>query len=793
MQAISGIQVQLNFQNGTNGDASGMFIVEGPVLNGLTAVDGSGSVAPGTSGSAVYTFIPTDDAAPTEPTTYQIGGTLSYSNNGQQVTVPLLSTPITVYPEAKLDLLYFQQRDVYGDDPFTPQIEPSEPFPLGLIVKNVGAGTAYGFQITSGQPQIVDNEKGLLISFSILGTMVGDQPISPSLSATLGDIAPGGSKEVTWEMISSLQGHFLSFSATFQHVDDLGKTNTSLIQSVEIHSLVHQVQANRPGDDDLPDFLVNDIPNPDGLPDTLYMSDGSTTIIDVTTNATVKGSIGPGSLSVEVTAAVGGGWNYIQLPDPGVGYLLDHVVRSDGVSLMMTNDAWTTDRSFQGDAPEAIINYLLHIFDWAGSGTYTVYYRSTNTTPPSVVQLAGVTPFTQNNPVSSLNVTFSEPIDLSTFNFSSISLTRDGSPNLISADSGITVTAVASNTYSINGLQGLTAPTGNYQLTLNGAGIYDLWGNSAGNVSVSTQWAEGNAAVVVQSMDAVSPNPRNIPLASEGVLFSKPINSATLNPGALSLTLNGGANLITGAVTITSSSPTNVTINGLGALTAAPGNYTFTVNAAGIQDTTGVSGFGSQSVSWTMITTNPTISGLQPITTNPRNIVVPSLTVSFSEPVNPATFTYRNVSLTLNGGPNLITSAVTITNLNATNYQIGNINWLQGHPGTYSLTVNAAGIMDVAGNAGYGSTNETWQIILQGPPSPTNLVVAPGALLSPTNGVTATNTVMLYGTVAVSNLTVRIQDQGSSTDFGTAAVVGTNFSQLLQFTSQGQHTAKSVG
>ena len=79
-------------------------------------------------------------------------------------------------------MAYFQHRDVYADDPFTLQVEPSEPFALGLIVKNVGAGSAHNFKITSGQPQIVDDQKGLLINFSIIGTKIGDQVIRPSLT-----------------------------------------------------------------------------------------------------------------------------------------------------------------------------------------------------------------------------------------------------------------------------------------------------------------------------------------------------------------------------------------------------------------------------------------------------------------------------------------------------------------------------------------------------------------------------------------------------------------------------------
>ena len=46
---------------------------------------------------------------------------------------------------------------VYGDDPLTPQVEPSLPFPFGLIMHNTGYGTASNVTIQSAQPQIVDN------------------------------------------------------------------------------------------------------------------------------------------------------------------------------------------------------------------------------------------------------------------------------------------------------------------------------------------------------------------------------------------------------------------------------------------------------------------------------------------------------------------------------------------------------------------------------------------------------------------------------------------------------------
>ena len=53
---------------------------------------------------------------------------------------------------------------------------------------------------------------------------------------------------------------------SFTHDNALGGLQTSIIDSVDIHELIHAVQANRPGDDDLTDFLANDWGAPMGFP-----------------------------------------------------------------------------------------------------------------------------------------------------------------------------------------------------------------------------------------------------------------------------------------------------------------------------------------------------------------------------------------------------------------------------------------------------------------------------------------------------------------------------------------------
>ncbi|HYT60145.1 MAG TPA: CARDB domain-containing protein, partial [Haliangiales bacterium] len=99
---LTGIRLTLDFRDETGGSAGERFAIRGPELSGLSAVDGTGSIGAGASGSAQYTFIPTRDAAPASPTIYRIGGTLRYIEDGQEVVVPLLSSTITVFPEARL-------------------------------------------------------------------------------------------------------------------------------------------------------------------------------------------------------------------------------------------------------------------------------------------------------------------------------------------------------------------------------------------------------------------------------------------------------------------------------------------------------------------------------------------------------------------------------------------------------------------------------------------------------------------------------------------------------------------
>ncbi len=203
---LSDIQVNLDIKTipgpgGMAQEATNLFYVETPQLSGFsTNEDGSYDLA-GTGedngsdpeGTASYTIIPTQEAAPITATQYAVGGTLTYTQaDGTVIDVPLLPAQITVEPSPDLVLNYFWQQQVEGQDAVTPAVvQPSVAFPLGVEVTNIGHGPADNFSITSAQPKIIENAQGLLVGFNILGTTVNGKEAAPSLTADFGNIDPG--------------------------------------------------------------------------------------------------------------------------------------------------------------------------------------------------------------------------------------------------------------------------------------------------------------------------------------------------------------------------------------------------------------------------------------------------------------------------------------------------------------------------------------------------------------------------------------------------------------------------
>jgi len=397
-EAVTEIGFDLQIRDPSGEPSEDLFNIQVSRLSNLAAIDGTGELPVSTSGSVQWTLIPRDTAALTEEKQYTVGGVIHFVQDGQTFNIPVENMPITVRPDASLSLKYFHQRDVYSDDPFTDIVEPAIPYKLAVLVENSGFGSARDLKIISGQPKIVENEKGLFVDFKIIGTEVDGQNLSPSLTAEFGELPPGASKIATFLMTSTLQGLFIDYNATFEHVTGLGDSRISLLQNVEIHEMIRVVRDQRAGADTAPDFLVNDVPDVNDYPDTVHYSDGGTDVVTVRESGSFTGTLSPTNLSIQLDVGAFSGWSYIRLPDPAGGdYRLTGVTRADGRVLPLDFNAWQTDRTFIGQGRRPIYEHILHLADTDSAGVYTLTYSLVgplDSVPPtsSVTAFAGDSP-----------------------------------------------------------------------------------------------------------------------------------------------------------------------------------------------------------------------------------------------------------------------------------------------------------------------------------------------------------------------------------------------------------------
>jgi len=376
-------------------DASGLFHIGPPELEGISRVDGSGLIKPGETAVIRWFIIPKIDAGGTTPKgmRYVVGADLGGSIYGERISPRILAVipdTILVKPEPQLEITYFQPRDVEGDDPFTIDVAESPvPFTLGVLVKNVGYGWADRVRVASEQPRIVENLQNTLIMARLIGSRIGDAPSDPALTLHLGNIAPGQCRTGAWDMITTLSGEFVEFNASYTHASELGGRETSVIKDLKAYFIVREVMDDRPGRDSLRDFLADTVNDGQPVPDTVFSTDCTTEPVNRLTDVAVV-SQGPRTATISATADIGN-WVYFRLTDPAQAkYPIASVVRSDGKVLNL-NNAWTNVR-YDRQTNEKLT--WLNLFDFVsvGSYEYTVTYASPapDTLPPvSTLRFSG--------------------------------------------------------------------------------------------------------------------------------------------------------------------------------------------------------------------------------------------------------------------------------------------------------------------------------------------------------------------------------------------------------------------
>ena len=729
-EPLSDVAVDIIIYDEWGNDVTNMFGIYPPTTENFydADLDNLGDLEGMAAGVADWIFIPSTNCASDDPQRYSVGGILRYIAAGKEVAITMAPASITVYPQPELELNYFWQRDVIGDDPWTEEVEPSEPFELAVLVQNKGGGDAQNLRIISAQPEIVENEKGLLVDFTIVGSKIDGQDASNSLTVDFGTIPAGGTAVGQWFMESTLQGHFVDYNATFQHVNGFDDLQFSLIKSVSIHELIHTVQDDSDGADDLPDFLVNDndvVRDYYDLPDTLYLSSGEVESVATTTDYSISGALGWDALTVDLTVgAANSGWNYVWVrnEDPGASDReLYRVVRSDGKELNSAN-FWQTHRTFI-DGVDVKNENTLHILDKFESAsdvyTYTLYYRSCDQTGPQIASLEELPSNIRVAPLESVDVEFSEPIAESTFTTANLTLTRNDGRNLI--DNLVTIQKISDKVYRIAGLASATGADGAYKLTVSTLGIADVWGNIAETESATLEWINAVESPTVVGIDRPAAYGQNS-VESLTIAFSQPVDPTTFAIDDLTLTLtrDSGENLLTSGsgATLIARSATEFVLSGLTALTSQDGEYVLSVKATGVRGTNGKSGVGASTVEWVKDSVGPTNAVWSGLERTATNLAFDALYLGFDEEIEFSTLTRADFTLTRDGVVVPLDERLNLgvlpeslkTTTSRQEWKLVGLRSLANEEGNYVLTVDLANVSDLAGNLGSGRFSVEWTL-----------------------------------------------------------------------------------
>lgn len=354
--SLEDVNVSIVFFDSEANEASGKFFVRLDEATGLV----NDNLPPRGEARFRWLIIPKVGAAEEFRTRYYVIANVTARVGNSTLVFETWPAVIEVEPVPQLELDYVIPRKVYGDDPYTPEVEPPVPFVLGVRVRNVGYGEARNLRIASAQPRIErSNYPGVYIDFRIIGTLLNGRKVPNGLTIDFGDLRPGESSTAAWIMTAEVTGDFVYYNATFRHSDELGGEETSLIRTVRTHFLFRAFN-DTSRDDGMLDFLVDD--DGDGVPELIIDSDGGDYSV----------------LAVGFTEEYGRGFRKI----------VPSVSSPDWIYLAVPVGGYT--RAVRSDGREPIAQWIenstLHVLDL---GSPEFYVLKANRPPVPVVRIVG--------------------------------------------------------------------------------------------------------------------------------------------------------------------------------------------------------------------------------------------------------------------------------------------------------------------------------------------------------------------------------------------------------------------
>ncbi len=484
------------------------FQINPETLDGFSGkLDGAWTLDAQKTGKATILFIPTKYAAPTEPKEYTFGGTLSYVDpfTNLEVTRDLFPVTMTVKPSPNLEMDYFMQRDILGDDPLTKDVvEPMIPSEFSLLIHNVGAGDAKNVRMTTKQPEITDNEKGLLVDFQIKTSQLNGEAetavMGENVMTDFGTIESGKTAYAQWWLTSTLLGHFTDYKVEATHVTSYDNPDLSLLDTVRIHELIRGIRVDESASPKVTGFMVNDIPDAEDFPDMMHLTDGTVAPVVKAKSASAMPD-GSGSTYTLTVIPSGSGWNYISIEDPTKGK--QKLVSVDGNTNLDTRKVWQTDRTLR-DGKDPKYEYLIHVVDYfedgamtraASPGTFRLVFEER---PETVLAVESITGLPEGDGVATsqvgtVTIKFNKAVSPDALNADVVTLYYQGEKV---ETEGLQFKQQGEDTYTLD-LSTLTKQNGVYTLMILTSEIKDANG-FAGEEDYSVVWnqqAEGKVSL----------------------------------------------------------------------------------------------------------------------------------------------------------------------------------------------------------------------------------------------------------------------------------------------------------
>lgn len=447
--------------------------IEGFVMSGDSL-----NLEAGATGTITYLFIPTKYAAPETPMIYSFGGTLYFNDGAEDQVRSLYPASLVVKPTPDLDLTYFVQRDIYGDNPLTPDVtEPVISAEFSVLIHNKGKGDATNVRMITHQPEIVENEKGLLVDFAIVSSSINGAPtmmaLEDDIATEFGDIPAGACSYATWGLTSTLLGHFKGYDVSYAHLNSYDNPDLSLLNQVDIHELTHSVNATI-GDKRYRAWVTNDIADTQDAPDHIYFSNGTDEDLHALTGSTTITKLDATRYRVTVNTPTRE-WYYANVLNPVGKYARVSSITNEATGIQLDpENFWTTDYTML-DGKDPVLEYKLHLVDLAaGTGTmsYIITFEPIPDTILAVNQIYAVPDEDDiaREPISQLTVEFNKDIISSTFNRDDILVRHEGSV----VDTELPISQIDGRTFVIN-TSALT-DNGYYVLQVNTSDIKDTEG-----------------------------------------------------------------------------------------------------------------------------------------------------------------------------------------------------------------------------------------------------------------------------------------------------------------------------